>query len=839
MRDHGRAEAERGASAVAPAWVRNERAGDLPRPPEAEEGFDAKAVELLFALARRHDEAFSVVAVHSDLSARLSGRARDARAAELRSSIAGASRRSDLVLERESARYSICCPRTDAAGAALLAERLNDRTREFADGTVSTGTATFPADAFTLEALQEVAAARAAEALGVRDDRDGSGPGSGGRRPAAERRKRVFDVGIVVASAPLWLPLMGVLSLALFVSDPRAPVLFAQRRTGRGGTRFAMYKFRTMVPDAEAQKAALAHLNEREWPDFKISDDPRTTRIGRFLRRTSLDELPQLVNVLKGEMSLVGPPPDFLRARDLSLLAYGAPRCAPWFDRSLAGGGARHERFRRTSPTGSPLHRRVATARRPCAHRPHVLGGAHRKGSAMSLREDAAWPREVESRPEAVRMRVAYLTSVFPKLSESFVLDEMLELEQQGVTVDPYSLRRGRERVSHARVREIEPRLRSVRLLSSEALGAQLHFGLRSPLKLAASWLQALVSGGLSPRRLARSLFVAAVAPALALQMGRSGAQHVHAHWATHPALAAAIVSRLTGLSFSFTAHADDLFAHPSGLARKIRMASFVVTISEYNRRHLIERFGPMAARKVRVIRCGVDPDVFYPNSGPSRLGALGAWLVRGGGSEHRLEFACIARFEKKKGHFALIEACARLRDRGVPFRCRLVGEGALRSKIARRIEKAKLEGHVEIVGALPREAVIELVRESQAVVLPSTIVRGGRRDGIPVALMEAMALEVPVIATATSGVPELVQHECDGLLLQKGSPDELAAAIERFWKEPGWARDLGAAGRRRVERDFNLRRNVSQLRTLFETLSPAAKRARLRAVPGAKRERA
>jgi lipopolysaccharide/colanic/teichoic acid biosynthesis glycosyltransferase len=121
--------------------------------------------------------------------------------------------------------------------------------------------------------------------------------------------KRAMDVSLVVATAPLWAPLLAACAAAVKLSGRNAPVLFRQPRTGRGGRRFPMLKFRTMVPNAEELKKELAHLNELQWPDFKITSDPRITRVGRFLRKTSLDELPQLINVLRGEMSLVGPRP--------------------------------------------------------------------------------------------------------------------------------------------------------------------------------------------------------------------------------------------------------------------------------------------------------------------------------------------------------------------------------------------------------------------------------------------------------------------------------------------------------------------------------------------------
>jgi lipopolysaccharide/colanic/teichoic acid biosynthesis glycosyltransferase len=131
--------------------------------------------------------------------------------------------------------------------------------------------------------------------------------------------KRAMDLALVLLSAPFWIPLLGILAVLIRVTSPGAPALFTQYRTGKGGKRFRMYKFRSMVPNAEALKEKYAHLNELQWPDFKITNDPRITKVGRILRKTSLDELPQLINVLKGEMSLVGPRPTSFGAETYKL----------------------------------------------------------------------------------------------------------------------------------------------------------------------------------------------------------------------------------------------------------------------------------------------------------------------------------------------------------------------------------------------------------------------------------------------------------------------------------------------------------------------------------------
>jgi lipopolysaccharide/colanic/teichoic acid biosynthesis glycosyltransferase len=128
-----------------------------------------------------------------------------------------------------------------------------------------------------------------------------------------------MDISLVLLSAPFWLPILGLIAVIIRFTSPGAPAMFTQLRTGKGGKRFKMYKFRSMVPNAESLKEKYAHLNELQWPDFKITDDPRITKVGKVLRKTSLDELPQLINVLKGEMSLVGPRPTSFGAETYKL----------------------------------------------------------------------------------------------------------------------------------------------------------------------------------------------------------------------------------------------------------------------------------------------------------------------------------------------------------------------------------------------------------------------------------------------------------------------------------------------------------------------------------------
>ena len=290
-------------------------------------GFDLEPVELMFALARRTQQAFSVVWLEIPARPML----RCPEIGHLERAIASELRRTDLLVRCDSnhelCRYAVFCPATEAQGAKELIRRIWSIA---APRPIRGGVATFPLDALVLDDLIDLALvdARGAdeqtpsienpsienppidkgELEWIRTPRVSS-TGLDPRRRLAARVKRAFDLFFSVSTAPIWLPALALIAFAIKCTDWRAPVVFPQMRTGRGGNRFQMYKFRTMVPNAEDLKQKFAHLNELTWPDFKIENDPRITRLGRFLRKTSLDELPQVLNVLRGEMSWVGPRP--------------------------------------------------------------------------------------------------------------------------------------------------------------------------------------------------------------------------------------------------------------------------------------------------------------------------------------------------------------------------------------------------------------------------------------------------------------------------------------------------------------------------------------------------
>lgn len=402
---------------------------------------------------------------------------------------------------------------------------------------------------------------------------------------------------------------------------------------------------------------------------------------------------------------------------------------------------------------------------------------------------------------EAGPRRVAYLMSRFPKVSETFILYEIVALQSLGLVIDIFPLVREREPVQHAEAERLAERVQHTRALSVAVLRAQLHWLRRRPRAYFGAWWAALHGNVRSPRFLVRALVVVPLAAAFARRMEQLGVDHIHAHWATHPALAAYVASRLSGIPYSFTAHAHDIYVERPMLEEKMRRAAFVVTISEFNRRFLETLYGAGVSARVVVVHCGTDTSVFRPP--PPR--ESGTWTI-----------VCVASLQPQKGHKFLIAACRRLVDQGVAVHCVLVGDGETRPALEAQIRDAGLGNVVQLAGQQPRHRVVELMGNADVVVQPSVVLPSGKMEGIPVALMEALAMERPVVATSISGVSELVEDEVTGLLVSPARPDELADAIGRLYRDRELGARLGRAGRQRVMRDFDLTRSARVLADRF-----------------------
>lgn len=396
--------------------------------------------------------------------------------------------------------------------------------------------------------------------------------------------------------------------------------------------------------------------------------------------------------------------------------------------------------------------------------------------------------------------RIAYMMSRFPKLTETFVLDEILEMERLGVAVEVFPLWREKADVVHPEARPVVDRAHFTGTLSGPILADTLRCFFRSPGLFLSTIATILWANRTSPRFLVGALAIFPKACHFAERMKALGVEHVHAHFASHPAAAAFILSRFSGISYSFTAHGSDLHREQAMLHEKVRESKFVVAISDFNRRFILEHVGDGLDDRIEVVHCGVEPDTFEqvtPQDGP-------------------LQIVCTGTLHPVKGQKYLIEACARLISEGVDLVCHLIGDGEDRADLEAQASGLGLSDQIVFHGSCPREKVRAILGQADLVAAPSVPTKDGRREGIPVALMEAAACGLPLVASRLSGIPELVLDGETGLLAEPGDVDELAEALGRMAREPDTRARLGANARKRVEADFSLRRNVDRLRGLM-----------------------
>lgn len=369
-------------------------------------------------------------------------------------------------------------------------------------------------------------------------------------------------------------------------------------------------------------------------------------------------------------------------------------------------------------------------------------------------------------------MNLVYVIGLFPKTSETFILEEILELGRQGEQVTVCSLRPPRKKgARHPGTEElmaatiyVPDRARGVAVMVAALAGQFLRHPLRSAR--ATGWAVGWAMRGRSVAELAR-LGQAAV---LAGRLARTGsrADHIHAHFAHGPASAALLLSVLTDTPFSFTGHAREIFERfrdPS-LAAKARRAKFVVAISEHGQARITEAVAPADRHKVVLVRNGIDLHQFgLPPRGGRRPGRV----------------VSVARAVPMKGLDTLLDACAVLRDRGVSFSCDIVGDGPLRSALANQVHRLGLTGHVRMLGSADRATVIATLHEAQVFALPSRPDPAGDMDGLPVSIVEAMATGLPVVSTPVTGIPEVVHNDRTGLLVPPDDPAALAGALEKI----------------------------------------------------------
>jgi colanic acid/amylovoran biosynthesis glycosyltransferase len=358
-------------------------------------------------------------------------------------------------------------------------------------------------------------------------------------------------------------------------------------------------------------------------------------------------------------------------------------------------------------------------------------------------------------------MRVAYLINQYPMISTTFIRREILALERQGVEIQRMALRGWDAKVVD---KEDEREQKLTRYVLQDGIRplvwAVLRVLVTAPRRFLSGLRLAISMGRRSDRPIPYHLAYLAEACRILPWLKSSGAAHVHTHFGTNGAEVAMLVHVLGGPPYSFTVHGPIEFDKPQilGIDVKVRRAAFVVAITSFARSQLYRWVDHAYWPKIKVIHCGLEPAFFAESSSPSST------LPR---------LVSVGRLSAEKGQLLLIEAAARLAAKGIHFELVLVGGGEMFAELEALISKLALGKRIRLTGSITTEQLRDEILSSRALVLASFA------EGLPMVIMEAMALRRPVLSTDIAGIPELIVPGTNGWLIPAGSIDALATAME------------------------------------------------------------
>jgi glycosyltransferase involved in cell wall biosynthesis len=395
-------------------------------------------------------------------------------------------------------------------------------------------------------------------------------------------------------------------------------------------------------------------------------------------------------------------------------------------------------------------------------------------------------------------MRIAYLINQYPKVSHTFIRREILALERRGFEIMRVSIRGWtNDLFDHADLAERDKTHFVLRSGWFAIAAAVLVCCVQRPARLLRALVLAIRLGWRAERSLPFHLIYLAEACLILNWLREQDVGHLHAHFGTNSAEVAVLVHELGGPPFSFTVHGPEEFdkAQFIGLPGKIRRARFVIAISSFGRSQLLRLVDHHEWRKISVVRCGLEPEFF--SAPPTYSNAP--------------HLVCVGRLCEQKGQLLLIDAAQRLAENGIAFTLTLVGDGELRPAIEALISEHSLQGRVNITGWVSNDEVCRHIRQARALVLPSFA------EGLPVAIMEAMAVRRPVVSTFIAGIPELVRDGENGWLVPSGDVDALVGALKTCLAAPSDVlQRMSDAAFERVWRRHDLESETERLATLF-----------------------
>jgi glycosyltransferase involved in cell wall biosynthesis len=332
---------------------------------------------------------------------------------------------------------------------------------------------------------------------------------------------------------------------------------------------------------------------------------------------------------------------------------------------------------------------------------------------------------------------------------------------------------------------------------------SHLYFLCTRPRKYLTTLFFVLTRKGENARNRRRAFIHFCDAVYLATEMKRLHIRHIHAHFAINAATIALVIFRLLGITYSFTAH-NTFFIDRVLFKEKVRAARFMIAISEFTRQFLTKLVpDDNIGDKIHIVHCGLSVNDFSPPD-PKPVNDVPVLLF-------------VAHLAERKGAPILVEACRILAERGVTFRCVIVGDGPQRTLVEQLVEQYALQEAIELTGVVFQENLKEYLNQADVFVLPCITASNGDMDGIPVVLMEAMAMEIATVSTYVSGIPELIEDGVNGLLVQEKDAVALADTLQRLLEDDELRLRLGKNGRQKVIREFDIDKTTAQLTTLFE----------------------
>lgn len=399
--------------------------------------------------------------------------------------------------------------------------------------------------------------------------------------------------------------------------------------------------------------------------------------------------------------------------------------------------------------------------------------------------------------------RILYITTSLPSLTSTFIYREIEVLLKAGYDITTVSMGRPQKsQISKEAFWLYESTLYLDQINLMRKILAQASLLFSKPRKwIKLFWLALREKEIISFRDRLRILYHFLEAGYLYTRLKDNGLPHIHAHFLSGPTSIALFLSRYLNVPYTFTMHASNIFIDHHMLKTKLQMCKKAVTISNYNRKYLLSKYREQFAGKIDVIHCGISLQDFEPGASEKTLPPL---------------ILAVGQLVERKGFRYLVDACHILKESGVEFHCDIIGDGREMESLKAMIGNHGLGNVITLLGRQPQERVRKLLRKASIFALPSVVTNSGGREGIPVALMEAMAMQIPVVSTTTVGIPELIEHGKEGLLVEQKDAEQLASALHFLLKSPRDRIAMGTRGRKKISAQFNIDHVPQLLQGIF-----------------------